>query len=270
MARLTQADLSAELPAPLHADARRRVDSRTHLFTHSRAGRFAVSNGRDITFDPAPGHEAECLDAVLNAAPGLINILRGQVSLHAAAVASFAGALVLAGASGAGKSTLAAALARLGLVPLADDVSHLDDRSGSEMLWPLRSQPRLWPDAVQALGWTDRPSRRLHEAIEKRVFVPPALLSEAVPVAALCILVGNPGCARLLCTRLHGLAAIQALLEHVVCRRNMTILRREPVLMQRLGRLVSRAPVWRVSIPRDLRRLDEVAHALSRHFAIVP
>ena len=79
--------------------------------------------------------------------------LRGALALHASAVETACGALVLVGPHGAGKSTSAAALGRRGCRVIADDVVHVRP---SGLLWlaePFIGNIRLWASgAALALG----------------------------------------------------------------------------------------------------------------------
>ncbi len=70
---------------------------------------------------------------------------RGVATLHAAAVATEAGAVMLLGRSGIGKSSLAAALVERGYPLLADDVTGVMlDAGGRPVALPAFAHQRLW------------------------------------------------------------------------------------------------------------------------------
>lgn len=91
------------------------------------------------------------------------------IALHAAGLATTAGAVLLAGASGSGKTTLAAVLSALGLPLIADDVCLLDADTGhvSGLPFALALKPgswapaaAYWPDLMSLPVWR-RPDGRL-------------------------------------------------------------------------------------------------------------
>lgn len=82
---------------------------------------------------------------------GTVLRMRGNVCLHASAVAIAGRAIALAGPSGAGKSTTAAAFARLGYPVLSDDVVALTESNGRFLARPAYPRVRLWPEAVAGL-----------------------------------------------------------------------------------------------------------------------
>lgn len=77
--------------------------------------------------------------------------LRGQMSLHASAVAIRGAAAVFLGPPSSGKSTLAAAFARMGLAVLTDDVVALAERDGKFWVQPGYPRVNLWSDSATAL-----------------------------------------------------------------------------------------------------------------------
>jgi hypothetical protein len=82
---------------------------------------------------------------------GFVLLLRGNVSLHASAVAFGDAAVALVGPAGAGKSTAAAALANLGYRVISEDVVTLKEVDNSFLVEPGYPCIRLWPESVQAL-----------------------------------------------------------------------------------------------------------------------
>ena len=90
---------------------------------HEGTVRFLVTGGRDVLIDPL-GSDADDVAAFFIGSPFTVLLQqRGLLTLHAAAVATEAGAVLLLGTSGSGKSSLAAALGERGYPLLADDVT---------------------------------------------------------------------------------------------------------------------------------------------------
>ncbi len=80
--------------------------------------------------------------------------LRGTPSLHASVVVIKDHAVLLIGGEGAGKSTTAAALAKLGVPILSDDLAPIDS-TGALSIHAGYSCLRLWPDSADALFESD-------------------------------------------------------------------------------------------------------------------
>lgn len=125
---------------------------------------YADASGRRIEFDPgmvfridAGGSRIDCLqvpaDAKLRSewllGPALLLALaaRGVYALHASAIASAAGAVLLLGRSGSGKSTLARVAADYGWRALADDVVPITEQAGVMRVRPRFPQLK-WPDPL--------------------------------------------------------------------------------------------------------------------------
>jgi hypothetical protein len=137
--------------APLAAPARvpddpTEVDARLALFRDQRA--FVLTRDDRIVeeLDSAPAARW-ALVRHLVAASG-----RGRclALLHAGAVATPAGCLLICGESGAGKSTLLAGLVHAGLAFVADDIVPLE--KGTGLVWPVPLAISIKQDSWPLLG----------------------------------------------------------------------------------------------------------------------
>ena len=140
-----------------------------------RGGRWLVEHG-DVLFEP----NAQADQAVLarqfaeRILPAVLS-QRGFMVLHASAVASKAGVVVIGGESGAGKSTTLAGLIARGCRMVSDDVtavraSHLQ---GRVEVVPGAPQAHLTADAAVGLGYAldpteFQPTRRMKATISTR------------------------------------------------------------------------------------------------------
>ncbi|MBI3891830.1 MAG: hypothetical protein HY303_09920 [Candidatus Wallbacteria bacterium] len=122
--------------------------------------RYAVSQGRRVTYDPAPGATTKEIDWMFRLLPlAALLYQRGLLPLHAAGAADDSGAVLLAGGSASGKSTLMAELVRRGFKCLGDDVAPVElDAQGRPIVLPTYSQVLLWEDADRKLAVESRPS----------------------------------------------------------------------------------------------------------------
>jgi hypothetical protein len=165
----------------------------------------------------------------------------GRFALHAsAAQVADRGLWLFLGDSGAGKSTLAASIGSSpGCLPVADDV--LPVRWDGETLWALPWYPQL------KLGDHGQYAR--------------GGMPEQLPVFALCALA--PGHARdpVTIERLSLLEATTVLIRQTVSARLFS-----PDLLARhlhdFARAATSIPLYRLHVPRDLGRLEEVYRTL--------
>lgn len=149
--------------------------------------RFLVTDGRSIHVETAPGANHDDLVAyLLGSALAALLQQRRILPIHASAIRTDHGAVLIAAASGVGKSTLAAALQARGLAQLADDVTGIVfDGEGRAMAVPAFPGTRLWPDSVRALGRQAEEGRRVRAEIEKIYLPITNFCSEAQPVRGL-------------------------------------------------------------------------------------
>ena len=123
-----------------------------YLLNISGVARYLVSNGAEIVVDPAPAADVDAVRLfLLGSGMGALLHQRRVLPLHASAIVTPRGAVVLAGPSGSGKSTLAAALVRRGFGVLADDVCVVDT-SEAPAVMPGTTSLMLWSDALRELG----------------------------------------------------------------------------------------------------------------------
>lgn len=225
-----------------------------HLLTVDDTGRYLV---HDTEVAHAPAAEADpravALDVVGHVLPLLLH-RAGAWPLHASAVASDAGALVLVGARGAGKSTLAAACTAQGAALVADDTAVID-AGALPRIRPAGLPLRVRPDVADALGldgdddgWGKRRVAVAHAS------------AASLPVAAVLLVQPAGG----------GTASI----EHVAPRAAIATLAASSKLAALLGRdhapsallaaarVVETVPVRRLVVPRDLAALPAIARAL--------
>ncbi|MEO7679380.1 MAG: hypothetical protein ABIS14_01630, partial [Sphingomonas sp.] len=121
------------------------------LMASALDGTFRIDLSRRlITCFVTHAQDPAWLDVFLRRVAPRIVILAGGCALHAAAVKTGEGALLLLGGSGAGKSTLSASLAVSGWDVLSDDIALLWDRS-SPCVAPATTGVCVWDDSRTAL-----------------------------------------------------------------------------------------------------------------------
>jgi hypothetical protein len=148
------AQLPTSVPAPVAAGVYWQADADTFLLELPNVVRFYVERGaiRYARLGEADAATVRLIGGGLPTAAAWVQ--RRGLALHAAAVATPAGAVVLAGASASGKSVLAATLAQRGYPSLADEVTPLTlvDDCPLSLAAHREAELLLWQDALTHLG----------------------------------------------------------------------------------------------------------------------
>jgi hypothetical protein len=189
--------------------------------------------------------------------------LRGDLMLHAAGLVGPSGhAHLLVGTAGTGKSTLASALAVAAWPLLDDDGIRVVRSDGVWLALPGYSGVRLLPDAVEALGLADAPSRSIGEGHPKRRFAlsdfGATLAAQPVPICAIHVLRRAEGPPH---SELLGFAeSVAAVAGHAVHLAD----RPESITQQGFERstaILDQTAVLKTTMPAGLRSLpDTIAH----------
>jgi hypothetical protein len=194
---------------------------------------------------------------------GIVLRARGVFCLHASAVNVCGGAVALVGATLAGKSSTAAALAQQGYDLIADDMLPVYAVDGRFEVAPSLPRLRLWPDSAAAIFGSADGFGRLWPRDDKRLVpVRGSAPERRLPLHAIYLLeraldVDEPAITAV--APAHAMMAMVA--ESFASHYDDTEGRaREFDLVSRIARSV---PTRRVRIPADLRRLSEVARAIS-------
>ena len=204
--------------------------------------------GTEHSFEAIADADAGSVDKLKQGAVrAMLRHLRGELSLHASAVAIGKRSALFVGASGSGKSTFAAYLGERGWPVLADDVAHLDQSEDAFLVQPSEGAHFLMHDACVALGIAPD-----EERVKTRVAV--KTVGEASKLAAMFSFVDDDA---VRVTRVAGYEMIQ-ILSPCVAR----FVFDEPAALRtdlgRLGTLLAKVPLYRIGRPRGFEHLAEV------------
>lgn len=231
------------------------------LFRFDSVARYSVTDGHDVTIDPARNASHREIRACLfNAAFAALLHQRGVLALHAAAVSVGHRAVLFAGPSGAGKSTLLAALVARGYRMLSDDVAAITlDGAGNPIVHPGVPQMRLWSDAATRVG-VDIASLETVELSGAKYIVPAPrhLLGRSQPLDVIYVLEAHDT-PELRIEPFTGAARFEALRRHTYGRRIMYGLANEVPHFMLTTAVAHRVPILSVKRPRTLDVLDELA-----------
>lgn len=163
-----------------------RVDE--FLLDMENIARYRVSAGTEITVEAYPEADGDSIRLfLLGSVFGALLHQRGLLPLHASAIETPQGAVLLAGGSGKGKSALAAAFYARGYRVLADEICVANPDCIPSfrrlMLWPdILDQTGLWNPAVRPA----RPNlKKFHVPLER------GFASEPSPVYTIYLLGAN-------------------------------------------------------------------------------
>ena len=215
---------------------------------------------REIVIEPRGGSDEDVAAFLARSVVAALLQMRGVVTLHAAAVETGAGAVLLLGSSGVGKSTLAAALVARGHALLADDVTGLVPAAGGVRVLPAFPRLRLWADALPA---GDR-RQRVRSNLEK--YWVPAARFGAVP---------RPVCAAFVLEShnrpdfdvvpIPASRAFWTVWDHTYRKRLLDALGQRPTHYRTGMVLARRVPFVRVRRPSHPFRLAELADRIEAH-----
>lgn len=152
--------------------------------------RFLLTEGREIAFEMEnglPAHQASAF--LVGTIFGMLLHQRGQIVLHASAVAVGSRAVLFCGSSGAGKSTLAAALDQRGYPVVADDFCAVAfGADGAPVALPDGRQLKLWEHSIRSMDLSDARGGAVRDCLEKFFVQPQGSCPEGLPIGAVYVL----------------------------------------------------------------------------------
>jgi len=234
---------------------------------------FVISGTGDrVTCLPVSGTPPNTLRQLfLDQVMPLLLSHRGDVVLHASAVAGPQGAIAFAGVSGCGKSTLAAGLCARGFPLLTDDCFLLREKDGGFLAIPSYPGLRLWEDSLAGLEWEGAEVEAVSHYSEKKRLVAGngrvAAAGENVPLSRLYLLAPPDEHAETDSLTIAPVRPQDALIELVRRAYCLDITDRNRIRSQfeMLGRIAAGAAIYQMNFPHDYARLQEVCDAILRN-----
>jgi hypothetical protein len=216
-------------------------------------GTFTFGPGT-IEVSPNSGVSSDAIDdAHRRLALPLVLAALGHQVLHGSAVSMSPGVVALCAPSGVGKSTIAYGLTRRGLPAVADDAVALELSSAAPLVIPLPFALRL------------RQPSKAHFAVNGELATRPAAPPGRLSLAAICTL-ERTTCDEPVAERLAPAEAFRAVLAHAYSFGLAEATRRRRMVDSYLT-LASSVPVFRVTVPDSLDKVDLTLDAIERAVA---
>ncbi len=234
-----------------------------YLFHLDSVGRYFVSSGRQIIIEPAANADPQSIRLFLfGSVFGALLHQRGALVLHASAVATPSGAILVAGPSGAGKSTLCAELRRRGMPVIADDICALGpDEAGAITVYPGYPRLKLWADAASQLSIATDSLLPVRPHLPK--FEVPVADAHLTPLPVGAVILLTPDAPRELClTPVTGFAKLGALADQVYRANLVPAFRGAGASPPHLAPLAQQAHVLRISRPKSPFPVGQLADAV--------
>lgn len=186
-------------------------------------------------------------------------LLRGIAPLHAAAVRTDAGAVLIAGRSASGKSTMAALMAQRGHGVLSEDLTGLELQAGQAVVVPGYAGVTLWRDVMVRLGYAVDAYQPVHPELDKYVVTPAAPCTDRpVPVRAIFVLTVRNDPAMTIGS-ITGMEKFQIIGHNTYNTRLTDALVSRDAFFALSTALAASVPVWQIRRPRGVWTAEQIA-----------
>lgn len=194
---------------------------------------------------------------------------QGHLVLHAAGVATPAGAVLIAGPSGRGKSTLTASLHQRGFALLGDDAMVVGSDGGQPSCRAVYPSMRLFPDSIANLFGADvRHSEVAHYSAKRNLDLSADPSTPEMPLRALFFIAADSDCANPRVIPLTPSATCMGMVEHSfwLDPLDLALTARK---VRTASAIAAATPAFTLDYPRSFARLDDVHSALFAALAAV-
>lgn len=227
--------------------------------------RYLVTDGRDVLIEPLGGDADDVTAFFVDTPLTVLLQQRGVVTLHAAAIATKAGAVLFLGGSGIGKSALAAALVERGAALLADDVTGVVlDAGGGPLALPAFPRRRLWAHTLDEMGWRSKVHAPLRCGMQKYWLREPRFCRTPLPVCAAFVL-GSHNLPNIGLDLASPGTAFRLMSKYTHRKRAMQGLGQRPAHFRVITKMARHVPVTRVIRPAHPFLLEALADRVEAH-----
>jgi len=264
--------IAPHLDAPLRCGDTWQAESGRFLLRVPGIARFLVENGHSILFDLDPLCDTRTVALyLLGTCFAILLQQRGNLVLHASAIAVGDRAMLFCGQSGAGKSTMAALLCRRGYGLLNDDVCNLIPAAhGTYEVRPDGRMLKLWSESLDRLAWDKPQDMKVRADIEKFFCAPPLTAGVSKPVGAIYILRATPAGGPPSIRRLRAMEGMIELKRNAYRRFLVAAMDMEAAYFKASAALQQSAGIYVLSRPLDFAATDSLLDLLEDHWKRCP
>ena len=214
---------------------------------------------------PAAGMPLAEAERLQRGAPAAAQwLLRGCAPLHAAAVHTAQGAIVIAGRSASGKSTIAALFHQRGYGVLADDLTALQLLEGRPVALPGYAGITLWGDALARMGFAAGEDVRVHPELDKYVVTPVTPCTDRPVLLRAIFLLAAHGDPAVKVEAVTGVEKFQIVGHHTYNTRLTDALASRDAFFALSAAIAAAVPVWRIRRPRQVWTAEQIADQIER------
>jgi hypothetical protein len=191
---------------------------------------------------------------------------RNKVALHAGAIQTDKGLVVISGESGAGKSTTISALQQKGYKIFVDDVLVLE--KNEEHVVGVAAYPtlKLWDDTIEKLALGVIPEQqKLRESVNKyRVSFQEDFTTKTIPIYKLFYLRKDEAKNSIEVTKKEGLEAFKILYSQLYRTSMINNTQSQVILFERLNQVINQTNLIEVTRPVDGNSIEELVQIIEK------
>jgi len=191
---------------------------------------------------------------------------RNKVALHAGAIQTEKGLVVICGESGAGKSTTISALQQQGYKIFVDDVLVLEKEKESVLGVAAYPTLKLWDDTIEKLALGVMPEeQKLRESVNKyRVSFQEDFTTKMIPVYKLFYLRKVEATTSIEVIKKDGLEAFKILYSQLYRTSMINNNKSQAILFERLNQLINQTGLFEVVRPTNGNSIEEIVQIIEK------
>jgi hypothetical protein len=228
---------------------------------------YYVKDGNSITIELKENADLPSVRLFLltNAMAAILH-QRNKVALHAGAIQTKKGLVIICGESGAGKSTTISALQQKGYKIFVDDVLVLE--KNEEHVVGVAAYPtlKLWDDTIEKLALGVIPEQqKLRESVNKyRVSFQEDFTTKTIPIYKLFYLRKDEAKNSIEVTKKEGLEAFKILYSQLYRTSMINNTQSQVILFERLNQVINQTNLIEVTRPVDGNSIEELVQIIEK------
>ena len=241
--------------------------SPTEYLIHLPICSYYVKEGASITIELKENADLPSVRLFLltNAMAAVLH-QRNKVALHAGAIQTEKGLVVICGDSGAGKSTTISALQQKGYKIFVDDVLVLKDAGAKVVGVAAYPTLKLWDDTIEKLALGVIPEeQKLRESVNKyRVSFQEDFTTKMIPVYKLFYLRKEEANTTIEVSKKGGLEAFKILYSQLYRTSMINNTKSQVILFERLNQLINQTGLIEVARPENSNSIEELVQIIQK------